>query len=61
MEEKITYPFRINNNNYKKLKKIAENSNRTVNLQLNFIVENFIKDYEKVTGEIKIEDDIKNI
>lgn len=48
--------LRINDKTHKKLIEICKNSKRSLNGQIDFILESYIKDYEKLTGEIKIKD-----
>ena len=53
METRFT--VRLKDEDYSKIKKIAEMNSRSVNKQLEFIIKNTIKDYEKILGEIKLE------
>lgn len=45
--------LRIKEETYEKVKVIAENQQRSINQQINFIIEQFIKDYEKVNGKVE--------
>ncbi len=45
--------IRIKTDTYEKLKKIADEKQRSINKQMNYIIEEFIKDYEKVNGKIE--------
>ena len=45
--------IRIKTDTYQKLKKIADEKQRSINKQMNYIIEEFIKDYEKVNGKIE--------
>lgn len=45
--------LRIKEEAYTKVKAIAETQKRSINQQINFIIEQFIKDYEKVNGKIE--------
>ena len=47
--------LRIKEETYSKVKAIAENQQRSINQQINFIIEQFVKDYEKVNGKIEPE------
>lgn len=46
--------IRMNDESYKKLKIIAEEKQRSVNKQMNYVIEQFISDYEKVNGKIEL-------
>ena len=48
--------LRIKESDYKKIKIIAENNDRSVNKQIERLIKNAIADYEKINGEIPIED-----
>ena len=41
-----------------KLKKIAEEKERSFNQQIEYIAKKYIEDYERVNGEIKIKENI---
>lgn len=47
--------LRLKESTEKKIKYICKQQNRSINAQINFILEQFIKDYEKINGEIKNE------
>lgn len=49
-----TVPFRIDEILYEKIKIIAENNYRSVNAELELLVEKLVKDYETQNGDIKI-------
>lgn len=49
-----TIPFRIDDIMYEKLKVISENNYRSVNAQLELLVEKFLNEYEQQNGPIKI-------
>jgi len=55
METRLT--VRLKDIDYLKLKKIAMLNSRSINGQIEFIVKNTIKDYEKILGEIKLENE----
>lgn len=48
--------LRIKTQTYEKVKKIAQNKERSINKQINFIIEQYIKDYEKINGNIETEE-----
>lgn len=48
--------LRIKEKTYEKIRKIAEEKERSINKQINFIVEQYINDYEKINGKIEIEE-----
>lgn len=45
---------RFNEETYEKIKRIAEKQDRSINKQINFIINQFINDYEKINGKIEI-------
>lgn len=47
--------LRIKDESFNKLKIIAEKQGRSANKQICFILEQFIKDYEKVNGKIELQ------
>lgn len=49
----VATQLRIKDTSFKKIKYIAEEQGRSANKQICYILEQFIKDYEKVNGEIK--------
>lgn len=48
------YPLRIDKNLAEKLKKLAKENKRSYNKQLEFILSEYISDYEKKHGVIEI-------
>ena len=50
MRTEVRFPENIG----EKIKKMATEQKRSFNSQIIFILEQFIKDYEKVNGEIKL-------
>ena len=53
---KMSTNFRIDETVYKKTKIIAKNENRSINSQLEYFVIKEVKEYEKLNGEIIIEE-----
>lgn len=53
----IQTTLRIKEKEYAKIQKIAEIQERSINKQIEFILYQFIKEYEKVNGKIKIEEE----
>ena len=49
-----TYSLRIKDREYEKIKIIAEKQGRSINKQIEQIIYQYISDYERVNGEIKI-------
>lgn len=49
--------LRIKSATYAKVKKIAEEKERSINKQINFIIEQYIKEYEKVNGKIELKEE----
>lgn len=48
MKEKIATSIRLDNNLMKKLKIIAEKEKRSLNMQIEFSLEYYIREYEKL-------------
>lgn len=48
------FSLRIKNPEYEKLKIISENQGRSINKQIEQILYQYIKDYEKINGKIEI-------
>lgn len=46
------FTLRLRESNYLKIDYIADKSKRSVNSQIEYIIENFITDYEKFNGKI---------
>lgn len=51
--DKRVFTLRLQENNFNKIKKIAELNKRSTAMQIEFIIELFIKDYEKLNGKIE--------
>lgn len=49
--------LRIKDELGKKIKKISEEKERSLNGQIEYILKMYIKDYEKINGEIKIKEE----
>ena len=47
--------LRIKSATYEKVKSIADEKERSINKQINYIIEQYIKDYEKINGKIEVE------
>ena len=52
---KRTFTFRVEDSLWEKFHTIANSNKRSVNNQLEVIVEQFITDFEKENGEIQID------
>lgn len=52
---KRTFTFRVEDNAWEKFHAIAINNKRSVNNQLEWLVDEFIASYEKENGEIQID------
>lgn len=53
MKEKFATSVRLDNDLMKKLKIIAEKEKRSLNMQIEFSLEYYIREYEKLNGKIK--------
>ena len=51
-----TFSLRIKDIEYQKIKKIADIQGRSTNKQIEQILYQYIKDYEKINGKIEIEE-----
>lgn len=49
-----TFTLRLKDNEYEKIKTISDEKGRSINKQIEQIVYQYIKDYEKVNGKIDI-------
>lgn len=57
---KKQYNFRLDENMMLKFQYISEEEERTLTQELSFIIKSYIKDYEKIHGEIPTTTNIKN-
>lgn len=48
----VSFNLRLDDKTHAKVTKIAEIQNRSLNKQVVHIIEQFIKDYEKINGQI---------
>ncbi|EHW6680185.1 Arc family DNA-binding protein [Listeria monocytogenes] len=51
---KTSYPLRLDDDLMEKLKLIAEKNSRSLNKQLEFIIKNYLVDYEEKNGEVTL-------
>lgn len=49
---KTSYPLRLDEDIMEKLKVIAESNSRSLNKQLEFILKNYLLEYEQTNGEV---------
>lgn len=54
---KKSYPLRINEDLFLKIQQIANLSSRSINKEFEFIINQFVLDYEKQNGEIIVNTD----
>lgn len=54
--EKIQIGLRIDDVSRRKLKTLANNETRSLNNMIEYIVTNYLSDYEKIHGEIPLAD-----
>lgn len=50
----IKFSLRLDSNIYNKIQYISTDNSRSINGQIDFIIKSYIKDFEKIKGEIKI-------
>ena len=55
VSDKISLNIRLNDDFHAKIKHISEVEYRSLNNQIEFILQKYIKEYEKESGEIEIE------
>lgn len=53
--DEIRTQLRMDEKTARKVKEIANKNERSMNAQINFIIKQFINDYEKVNGKIETE------
>lgn len=51
----VSFNLRLSDETHGKVSKIAEQQNRSLNKQVVHIIEQFIKDYEKINGKVETE------
>lgn len=54
MSEKKIYSLRVDQITFDKIKIISNLNKRSIAQQIEFILDNFIKDFEKVNGKIEL-------
>lgn len=52
--DKRQFTLRLQDDNFEKIKLIAEKSKRSIAMQIEYILEQFIEKYEKENGEIEV-------
>lgn len=52
--DKRQFTLRMQEENFEKIKHIAESEKRSIAMQIEYLVEQCIKDYEKLHGEISL-------
>ena len=55
-KQQSPYPLRLDDTVSKKIKKLAKLNDRTFRAQIENILKGYIAEYEKMNGEIKIDD-----
>lgn len=56
--DKRAFTMRMQPYNFEKIKIIAENNKRSIAMQIEYLIENCIANYEKEHGEIKLSQDL---
>ena len=54
-ENKIVFSFRINEQLYEKVRRVAEKNRRSINSQMELYVAGCLEDYERDNGEINVD------
>lgn len=52
-----TFSLRVRDEQYAKLKSISNEKGRSMNKQIEQLIQQYIKDYEKVNGKIEVEEE----
>lgn len=52
---KKVFTFRLQEENFKKIKYIADNNKRSIAMQIEYLLERYIEEYERNNGSIPIE------
>lgn len=53
--EKRAFTMRMQPENFEKIKYIAESNKRSIAMQIEFLIEECIRDYEQKNGSIKLQ------
>ena len=56
--DKRAFTMRMQPYNFEKIKIIAEHNKRSIAMQIEYLIENCITDYEKDHGEIRLSQDL---
>lgn len=51
------FSLRLNDSIYEKLQQIAKKQERSLNKQIEYLIKEYISDYEKFNGKIEIDDE----
>ena len=54
MESIVSSNIRVNEISWEKLKEIAKTNKRSLNKEIEYLIDKAIKEYEKENGEIKV-------
>lgn len=55
--DKRQFTLRMQEDNFLKIKHIADEEKRSISMQIEFLVESCIKEYEQANGEIILDDE----
>ncbi|MCI1930787.1 MAG: Arc family DNA-binding protein [Clostridia bacterium] len=55
--EKRAFTMRMQNENFEKIKFLAEQNKRSIAMQIEFLIEKAVSEYESKHGKIKINED----
>ncbi|GMA52018.1 hypothetical protein GCM10025857_68150 [Alicyclobacillus contaminans] len=58
--DKKVFTLRLQEENFLKIRTIAERERRSIAMQIEYILEQFILDYERQNGEIHVEKEDEN-
>ncbi|MDI9261280.1 MULTISPECIES: Arc family DNA-binding protein [Alicyclobacillus] len=53
--DKRQFTLRLNEDNFEKIRVIAERSKRSIAMQIEYVIEEFIRRYEEEHGEIQLQ------
>ncbi|GKS10945.1 MULTISPECIES: Arc family DNA-binding protein [Paenibacillus] len=53
---KRVFTLRLEEENFEKIKYIAERNKRSIAMQIEYLIEQYVEEFEKKNGEIRVED-----
>ncbi|WP_217561041.1 Arc family DNA-binding protein [Paenibacillus sp. GbtcB18] len=53
---KRVFTLRLEEENFEKIKYIAERNKRSIAMQIEYLIEQYVEEFEKKNGEIRVQD-----